>query len=274
MTTKEIIKQLQSLGYNIDYSIRYERLGKAGLKSLVKKRLKQPKLSEQAFKEYLKDNPDFATYYASTKFERGVRIKSIDGIKFTGSTGNKALRAIADIKLSAKQETQLKKIRKPRVEPLPKAIANELRKAQTLARKLRNAQTEEEKLDPKNVIPKITTKNIRYQLKQYGETKAYEVLYNYERRIKKLVPLWLWDDFVARIEANYSDFTNEKETAENYKEVSGLVHSANDELIGYYEHYEPLVDLFYDCIKYFSEGAYIEANECLVEMKLILQKVQ
>lgn len=274
MTTKEIIKQLQSLGYNIDYSIRYERLGKAGLKSLVKKRLKQPKISEQAFKQYLKDNPDFATYYASNKFERGVRIKSIDGIKFTGSSGNKALRAITDIKLSTKQETQLKKIRKPRVEPLPKEITKQLRKAQRLANQLRKAQSEEERLDPKNVIPKITTKNIRYQVKQYGETKAYEVLYNYERRIKKLVPLWLWDDFVARIEANYADFTNEEETAENYKAVSSLVHSANDELIGYYQHYEPLVDLFYDCIKYFNEGGYIEANDCLEQMKTILQQVQ
>ena len=274
MTTRELIRQLQSMGYSIDYKVRYERLGKAGLKSLVRQRLKQPKISEKEFRQYLAKNPDFTTYYQTTKFERGIRIKSIDGIKFTGSTGNKALRAIADVKLSVKQETQLKSIRKPRVEPLPKAIANELRKAQTLARKLTKAQTEEEKLDPKKIIPKITTKNIRYQIKQHGETKAYEVLYNYERRIKKLVPLWMWDQFLARVEADYPYFTNEEETKEIFKNMSSLVHTANDEKINYYNDYDPLRELLYDAEDLLSKGLNEDSANKLQQMIPILNRFQ
>lgn len=95
---------------------------------------------------------------------KGVRITQINGVKFTGSSGNIVARGL----LGAPIE------RRPKKTPLPKEIKSALRKAQAVFRK-------------KGVSAgKPTTKNIRYVLETEGEKVALNKLQEAERYARGL----------------------------------------------------------------------------------------
>lgn len=261
MNVRQIIAKLQSLGYQVEYTQRFERLSKSDIK------------------KYTKLYPERAEYYATQKFARGVRITAIDGIKFSGSRGNEAARQMLGENLTIKRQQQLQRIQRPKLEALPKEIETALRRVQRLANKLRKEQTEEERLDPKKSIPRITKKNIRYTWKTYGSDVAMTQISDYERRIQKLVPTWLWDQLIAEATRDDRFFTdiaieyNDEEFLNKWGLLFSLLKEANIDNINYYDDYEPLRDMLYNLEN--NMPAKIKDNIPIIETMLqIAYKIQ
>lgn len=266
MTIREIIAELQRQGYKVEFTERYETLSKKEIKRLARK---------------YADDPTRIEHFATTKYARGVRITAIDGVKFSGSKGNIAARQMLGKTLSVKQEQQLEKIRIPRVAPLPQNILKKLEKVQRLSRKLRKQQTEAERLDPKKSIPKITRKNIRYTLQHGGEQAVLTQLDNYERKIKKLVPTWLWDDLVQRVhswDVFFSEVSEEAGAMEFYnkwKELLELIDSADIDKIKFYDDYNPLLEALYVLLSDYAGVNYVaEGTPALDGMLVIARRIQ
>ena len=223
MTIKQIIKELENLGMSVSF---YQRMDPQGRK-------------------------------------RGIRITSIDGTRYSGSSGNIIARELARTSLSAKQETQLKKITK-RVAPLTAQLDKLLRKAQR-QRRIRIKKTGE-------VLPKITRKNIRYTMEHYGEAEALKQISNYQRRIYKLVPLHLWDEYTARVISDVSVMGN---IDISYRtEWQNKTLSANVNKIGYYNEYTDLMNLLYDIESSYMSNDYNLCTSLIVQSINILNGIQ
>lgn len=228
MTIKQIIKQLEEMGLSVSF---YQRMDPQGRK-------------------------------------RGIRITSIDGTKYSGSSGNIIARELARTSLSAKQETQLKKIG-VRVEALPESLSKKLHKAQRLRR------TQMKKTGDLN-IPKITTKNIRFTWQTYGESEAEKQITDYMRRILQLVPTWLWDEYVARVIKDTSTMSGQVPQVSDVllTEWQNKTLSADIDKIGYYDSYEDLMILIYDIEMCWNTHMF-NVVACLIRSSInILDKVQ
>ena len=101
----------------------------------------------------------------------GVRITKIDETRFTGSQGNIVARTMIGTSLSERRSRQLESIRTPKgkfghktTTKLSPEMTKALRKAQRLFRKY----------DVKGGKP--TTRNLRYIIKEKGETEAFRRL--------------------------------------------------------------------------------------------------
>lgn len=265
MNVRQIIAKLQSLGYQVEYTQRFERLSKSDIK------------------KYTKLYPEKAEYYATQKFARGVRITAIDGIKFSGSRGNESARQMLGENLTIKRQQQLQRIQRPKLEALPKEIETALRRAQRLANKLRKEQSQSEALDPKKSIPKITKKNIRYTYKKYGIDATLTQISDYERKIKKLVPTWLWDQLVAEINAmdstliafaEESDDSRKDEWIESWNDLVSLINSANIDKVNYYDDYLPLLEMKYIIMEMAGVNTIIDTLPTLNNMLSIVSRLQ
>ena len=187
---------------------------------------------------------------------RGVRISAINGRRFTGSAGNITARELLDIQLSDARANQLQAIRKPRVEPLPQQIQRKLRRVQRMASKERKVSKEPEK------IPRISTKNVREHLKRHGYEETMESLDNAERRIKKLVPTWLWDELIEKIKINNAYFS-ESQYKDLWREYHDKMVMLDINRVKYYDHYEPLLSLFYNIENGARDGAWDDVKDAL-----------
>lgn len=124
----------------------------------------------------LQANGHKVTY--NVRRDGGIRITSLDGIKYTGSNGNKVARALTGATLSTRREAQLKKIRtkkgnwghRKRVNPLPDDVVKRIRKIQRLMRK-----------NEINRTGIVTQRNYRYVLKTEGKEEADRRLAQAER---------------------------------------------------------------------------------------------
>lgn len=199
MTLRKLISQAQQKGIDIQYSNRMDKKGRL----------------------------------------RGVRIISIGGVKYSGSTGEKVLRSMFGESLSYKQSMQLEEITNKRRKPaLPEDIKKSIRKIQRLARKRKLAGDEK--------VASIKTKNIRYTIKKYGEEQARKQLQQMERAVKKLVPLHLWDEYITRVISDVEWVNNVfSGMLELLTEWQNLALSANVDKIDYYGDFEPLMDIIY-----------------------------
>lgn len=223
MTIKQIIKQLEEMGLSVSF---YQRMDSQGRK-------------------------------------RGIRITSIDGTKYSGSSGNIVARKLLQTSLSFKQETQLNKITK-RVTQLTSQLDKMLKRAQR-QRRIRMKKTGE-------VLPKITRKNIRYTWEHYGEAEALKQITNYERRIHKLVPLHLWDEYSARVISDVAVMDN---IDISYRtEWQNKTLSANVDKIGYYNEYTDLMNLLYDIESSYMNGDYNLCTSLIVQSINILNGIQ
>lgn len=253
-----MIDILTSLGYDVRFVERKEKLSR----------------TDKNLKKMIKRNSDMEQEIRKRIYSRGVRITAIDGIKFSGSVGNQYARQLLDEPLSEKRTKQLEKIKKPRVAPLPEDLAKELRRVQRMANKMRKSLTPEDMEDPKKQIPKITKKQIRYTLSQEGIESAFKELVNYERRIKKLVPTWLWEDFIMRIDLNTPYFSGQEDYSELWNQIVQLVYSADIDKIGYYEHYDPLRQLLYEAEDLAGKYKDEDCIKVLNQMMEVLNQVQ
>ena len=102
----------------------------------------------------------------------GIRITKIDGITYTGSTGNRVAREIAGKPLTEKQVKAREKSR-PRVAPLPKEIKKKIKRVQRIWRKRFGKQSER---PPQG---KISMKKVRWILKHQGEER---LLYGLDKK--------------------------------------------------------------------------------------------
>ena len=218
MTIREIIQKLANMGFKIEYKQRYERLSE----SERKKAEKIAKKKDKAFENKV--------------YARGIRITSIDGIKYSGSVGNRIAREMLDTQLSIRQQEQLQRIRTPRAEPLPEDLVKRIRSVQARARRLRKKGQEK--------VGSISTRQVRNFLKEYGRNFVENELSNIERRQKKLVPSWLWLQLQQQFEINYSSYLtylNEDKVNELYDLIMN-----NDGSNVKYEEYEKLRYELYD----------------------------
>lgn len=218
MTIREIIQKLTKMGFKIEYKQRYERLSESERKKAQKIAKKKDKI------------------YEDKVYARGIRITSIDGIKYFGSIGNRIAREMLDTQLSQRQQEQLQRIRTPRAEPLPKDLVKQIRSVQARARRLRKKGQEK--------VGSISTKQVRNLLKEYGRNFVENELSNIERRQKKLAPTWLWLQLQQQFEINYSSYLtylNEDKVNELYDLIMN-----NDGTNVKYEEYEKLRYEMYD----------------------------
>lgn len=218
MTIREIIQKLTNMGFNIEYKQRYERLSESERKKAQKIAKKKDKV------------------YEDKVYARGIRITSIDGIKYSGSIGNRIAREMLDTQLSRRQQEQLQRIRTPRAEPLPEDLVKRIRSVQARARRLRKKGQDK--------VGSISTRQVRNFLKEYGRNFVENELSNIERRQKKLVPSWLWLQLQQQLEINYSSYLtylNEDSVNELYDLIIN-----NDGTNVKYEQYEKLRYEMYD----------------------------
>lgn len=100
----------------------------------------------------------------------GIRITNIDGVRYTGSTGNIVARSLVGVKLSERRTKQLEKIRIQGNKPtrtLSEAETKELRKTQRLLRKLGKGTT--------------TKKSFLEFRQKEGSERAFQSLKNIQR---------------------------------------------------------------------------------------------
>lgn len=246
MTIREIIQKLANMGFKIEYKQRYERLSESERKKAQKIAKKKDKVYEDKI------------------YARGIRITSIDGIKYSGSVGNRIAREMLDTQLSQRQQEQLQRIRTPRAEPLPEDLVKRIRSVQARARRLRKKGQEK--------VGSISTKQVRNFLKEYGRNFVENELSNIERRQKKLVPTWLWQQLQQQFEINYSDYLtylNEDDVTELYNLIM-----SNDGTNVRYEDYEKLRYTLYDInLAIFSDEISF-ANEAIKRMLEIARRLK
>lgn len=118
--------------------------------------------------------------------KRGMLIRRINGMHFKGSKGNEYARALVGASLSQYHQEQMVRLNKPKGpsnvnkkapskrkrEPIPEDIQSQLRRIQRLYRKEGKEYG----------IP--TTAKWRYNVKEFGETKAREMLNKAEQYVK------------------------------------------------------------------------------------------
>ena len=103
------------------------------------------------------------------------RITEINGVTYTGSTGNKVARQILGVKISEKREKQLARIRKPKLPPLPHEVDKRIRRVQKLWKK--------NKIEREGYVGR---RGARYNLKKYGEEETLRKLSEQERYARGL----------------------------------------------------------------------------------------
>lgn len=225
MKLREIIQQLQSEGHQITFKNRIDTKGRL----------------------------------------RGIRITSIDGTKYSASTGNIVARQMLNVDLSLKQSQQLETIIR-RVKPLPEDIQKQIRRVQRLSRKRIKAGEEK--------VPKLKTKNIRYTIQKYGEEEARKQIKDFERKVKKLVPTWLWDEYTARVIYDVKEYANIFGSNSIIFDWQNMTLSANINKIDYYNIYEPLIELSYNIELAMQMREKEVADEGIYKSLELLGKVQ
>lgn len=120
-------------------------------------------------------------YYVRT--DGGILIKSIDGKKYTGATGNAVARTMAGATISEARTKQLKhitekrvKARKRRKPPLPEKIKTEFERVKKIWNKRFKAK--EGKPHPAGYFDKS---RIQYSIEHYGEAEALRRISEAER---------------------------------------------------------------------------------------------
>lgn len=115
----------------------------------------------------------------SVKFYRrpdgSYRITEINGVTYTGSTGNKVARQILGVKISEKREKQLERIRTPKKAPLPHEVDKRIRRVQRLWKK--------NKVQREGYVGR---RGARYNLEHYGEEETLRKLSEQERYARGL----------------------------------------------------------------------------------------
>lgn len=147
----------------------------------------------------------------------GINIKSINGQKFTGATGNEILRTTLGVTLTTEKEEHLKSIAPKkgtwgasRIQPkVDKEIRSYLRKVQRIF-----------KLNKVKKDGRITLKNIRYTLTTYGREEAFERLSKAEKYAKGIAYDENVDFLIERLERfNLNESELLKEAINRIKEV-------------------------------------------------------
>lgn len=126
----------------------------------------------------LEDQGHSITYYV--RKDGGVLIKSIDGVKYQGATGNKIARWMAGQQLSEKRAKQLEKITTTG-KRAKKTLTNE-----TIKKKLREVQRKWNKAFPhkRGETPSVglkTSKDVKWNLEHKGEEETIRLLNEAER---------------------------------------------------------------------------------------------
>lgn len=147
----------------------------------------------------------------------GINIKTINGQKFTGATGNEILRATLGVTLTSEQEEHLKSITPKkgtwgasRIQPkVDKEIRSYLRKVQRIF-----------KLNKVKKDGRISLKNIRYTLTTYGREEAFERLSKAEKYAKGIAYDENVDFLIERLERfNLNESELMQEAINRIKEV-------------------------------------------------------
>lgn len=117
----------------------------------------------------------------SVKEGSGLRITSINGKKFKGSTGNEYARSLLGVELSSVQKRHLESIKNP------KNVFGNVKKNLTQVddatkRKIRNLQAKFRKRGIKEGVP--TLRNYRYNLNTFGKAEADRLLESAGRYVK------------------------------------------------------------------------------------------
>lgn len=144
----------------------------------------------------------------------GYLIQSIDGIKYSGATGNTIARSMVGSEgaISSRRESQLRSItpkvgsqrakqRKkgyPKKAPLPEDVKRQLRKTQTQWRKTKKTG-------------RITTSQVRYQIEQYGLDEAMAKLKKLEQYARGIA----YDENVSALADRIQSLTKYCETMAN-----------------------------------------------------------
>lgn len=152
----------------------------------------------------------------------GIRITSINGARFTGSTGNKQARIMAGVELSERRAKQLKTIKSAKGQwghqKRVKAIIDEETKA-----RIRAVQRVFRKNKIKGRGGTITQKNYRYALRHYGKAEADRRLAQAEKYAQGLAYGENVDALYMRIEMDL----NKRKSAE-MKEISNKIKLKRD----------------------------------------------
>lgn len=143
MTTKQVIKQLESKGYSIKWRQRFKKVRING--EIVKKK-------------------------------EGVLITSINGEKFKGAKGNTKARQLAGAKMVSEKSIQaLQKITQKHIEKVRKISVDELIKKQL--KRTQRARIKYKRSDE----GKVTKKKLQYYIESEGEERGLQYLRNRER---------------------------------------------------------------------------------------------
>lgn len=131
----------------------------------------------------------------------GIIVKKIDGVKYSGKEGNKALRQKMGVRLSEKQIEQ----RKGASEMA--SLKKQLKKTQDIFKKYGKGET-------------VSEKNFKYRLEHYGAKGAREYLHNVSLKVRGYAPENSVDWMIENIKGleNYADENLEenKELYENF----------------------------------------------------------
>lgn len=129
--------------------------------------------------------------------KRGVIIRSIDGVYYTGSKGNEVARNLVGATLSQYQQETLEKLNKK-----PSKLAPSKRRLdpidEEVKRRLRRIQREYRKRGREYGIP--TLKKYRYHLKMEGKEKADRLLSQAEKYVKGIAYEENIEAFIKRLQ--------------------------------------------------------------------------
>lgn len=118
------------------------------------------------------------TYYI--RKDGGVLIRSIDGKKYTGASGNAVARGIVGETLSERRKTQLKRIKSK----AGKKIVNKPIISDTIKKRFKKVQTSWRKKVDVTKTGQPTIAKIRWRLEHEGEASAIRLLEEWERYTK------------------------------------------------------------------------------------------
>ena len=165
---------------------------------------------------------------------KGVRITSIDGVHYTGSSGNKEARAILGVRLSENLKVHLEKIKTPKGKFGAKKrapIDDDIKK------KIRSLQRKFKKRGLKEGMP--TLRNYRYVLEHYGKEEADRLLEGAGRYVKGIAYIKNIQALIERMNndlttSNNSDIARARDIIQDYYNI-GAPNFKDSELMDLYE---------------------------------------
>lgn len=214
-------------------------------------------MSTRQLVKFLQDNGHQVTYYI--RKDGGVLIKSIDGIQYTGATGNKVARWMAGEQLAPRRAQQLKTITERRIikpkKPLPPTPEGLETMRKRVMRKWRKA----------NLRGSISKRNLKRMIEDRGIEGARIYLEEMERRTEGKAYKGSINGLIARIE---QDMVNASASDKEYLQM--LIDLIKDNEENFKEEWMlSIVDKLYDWERDMTQT--IEAHDVYLYAKSLIE---